>query len=97
MGTVGTNAASGLGYLGGAEALPAGTAGIEGVTAPSTLGINDAVRGLRLANTLFGQQQQPQQGMFRQQVRPQGVVDYSPTLSLLQTQARKPNIYSLLG
>jgi hypothetical protein len=37
MGQVGTNAASGLGYLGGASALPSGTAGITGVTAPSSL------------------------------------------------------------
>lgn len=97
IGNVGTNASSGLGYLGGSESLPTGTAGIQGVATPSSLSINDVQRGLRLANTLFGQQQQPQQGMFRQQVRPQGVVDYSPTLSLLQTQARTPNIYSLLG
>ena len=31
-GSVGSNAASGLGYLGGAESLPSGTAGITGVT-----------------------------------------------------------------
>lgn len=37
LGQVGTNAASGLGYLGGASALPAGTAGITGVTGASNV------------------------------------------------------------
>jgi hypothetical protein len=96
-GQVGSNASSGLGYLGGAEALPSGTAGITGVTAPTSLSISDAQRALRLGQTLFGQQQQPQSGLLRQQVRPQGVVDYSPTLSLLQQRATTPNVYSLLG
>lgn len=40
-GVVGSNAASGLGYLGGMEALPAGTAGIAGVTAPSAMSVSD--------------------------------------------------------
>ena len=40
-GLVGSNAASGLGYLGGAESLPAGTAGITGVTVPSSLAASD--------------------------------------------------------
>lgn len=96
-GIVGSNAASGLGYLGGAEALPSGTAGIQGVTAPSTLSISDAQRALRLGQTLFGQQQQQQAGMPQRQIQPYGVVDYSPTLSLLQQRATTPNVYSLLG
>lgn len=96
---IGSNAASGLGYLGGAESLPSGTAGITGVTAPSTLSLSDIQRGMRLANSLFGQQQQPQpqMGLIRPQVRPQGAVDYSPILSLLQQRTSTPNVYSLLG
>lgn len=94
---VGSNVASGTGYLGGAEALPSGTAGIQGVTTPTTLSLSDAQRGLRLANTLFGQQPQQQAGMQQRQIQPYGVVDYSPTLSLLNQRVRTPNVYSLLG
>lgn len=96
---IGSNAASGLGYLGGASSLPSGTAGITGVSTPSTLSLNDIQRGMRLANSLFGKQQQPQQqmGFMRPQVRPQGAVDYSPILSLLEQKTSTPNVYSLLG
>jgi hypothetical protein len=94
---IGSNAASGLGYLGGAEALPSGTAGIQGVSAPMTITPRDAQQALKLGQQLFGQQQQQPQGLLRQQVRPQGVVDYSPTLSLLNQRATTPNVYSLLG
>jgi hypothetical protein len=97
MGTVGTNAASGLGYLGGAEALPAGTAGITGVTASSPISIQQALRGANLANSLLGQQPTAT-GMPRQQIRPAGAVDYSGILSLLEQRAKRtPNILSLLG
>jgi hypothetical protein len=96
-GQVGSNASSGLGYLGGAEALPTGTAGIAGVATPTTLSLSDAQRALRLGNTLFGQQQQQQAGMPQRQIQPYGVVDYSPTLSLLQQRVKTPNVYSLLG
>jgi hypothetical protein len=94
-GQVGSNASSGLGYLGGAEALPSGTAGITGVTAPSSISIQQALRGANQLNNLFGQQQQPNP-FLRQQVRPQGVVDYSPILSLLEQRVKTPNVYSLL-
>jgi hypothetical protein len=99
IGNVGANATSGLGYLGGSESLPAGTAGIKGLTTAPALNFNDVQRGLRLANSLFGQQPQQRipQLMQRPQVVPQGVVDYSPILSLLQTQSFKPQNYSLLG
>lgn len=96
-GQVGSNASSGLGYLGGAEALPSGTAGITGVTAPTSLSISDAQRALRLGQTLFGQQPQTASGFPQRQIQPYGVVDYSPTLSLLQQRATTPNVYSLLG
>jgi hypothetical protein len=98
IGNVGVNASSGLGYLGGSESLPTGTAGIKGVAAPTSLNLGDIQRGMRLANTLFGQQQQaPQQGFAPRQIKPAGAVDYSPILSLLQQRASTPNIYSLLG
>jgi hypothetical protein len=96
-GQVGSNASSGLGYLGGAESLPSGTAGITGVTTPTTLSLSDAQRALRLGQTLFGEQPKTATGFPQRQVQPYGVVDYSPTLSLLQQRARTPNVYSLLG
>lgn len=49
-GVVGSNAASGLGYLGGIEALPAGTAGMAGVTAPSALSASDIYRTYNTLN-----------------------------------------------
>ena len=98
IGNVGANASSGLGYLGGSESLPTGTAGIQGVAAPTSLNLGDIQRGMRLANTLFGQQQPiPQQGFAQRQIKPAGVIDYSPILSLLQQRASTPNVYSLLG
>lgn len=95
---VGSNASSGLGYLGGAEALPSGTAGITGVTTPVNITPRDAQQALKLGQQLFGQQQQlPQAGFGQRQTRPAGMVDYSPTLSLLEQRVRTPNVYSLLG
>jgi hypothetical protein len=98
-GQIGSNASSGLGYLGGAEALPSGTAGIQGVTAPTSLSLSDAQRALRLGQSLLGQQPQmpTPQGMQMPQEFPRGMVDYSPILSLLQQRVSTPNIYSLLG
>jgi hypothetical protein len=98
-GQIGSNASSGMGYLGGAESLPSGTAGITGVTAPTSLSLSDAQRALRLGQSLLGGQQQPVgQPQQQQQIKPRGMVDYSPTLSLLELQRVKtPNIYSLLG
>lgn len=95
-GQVGSNASSGLGYLGGAEALPSGTAGITGVTAPSSISIQQALRGANLANSLLGQQPQVA-GMPQRQIKPYGSVDYSAILSLLEQKAKRPNILSLLG
>ena len=98
MNTLGTGASSGLGYLGGTEALASGTAGMTGVTAPSSISIGDAVRGLRTASGLLGgQQQQPQPFGINQQVAPRGMVDYTPILTLLERRASTPNVSSLLG
>lgn len=95
---VGSNATSGLGYIGGAEALPSGTAGITGVTTPVNITPRDAQQALKLGQQLFGQQQQtPQVGFGQRQTKPAGMVDYSPTLSLLEQRVRTPNVYSLLG
>lgn len=96
-GQVGSNASSGLGYLGGAESLPSGTAGITGVTAPSSISIQDALRGANQINSLLGQQQPTGAGGMRQQIRPAGAVDYTGILSLLEQRAKRPNILSLLG
>jgi hypothetical protein len=98
-GQIGSNASSGLGYLGGAEALPSGTAGITGVTAPMSITPKNAIDALRLGNQLFGQQPQPYGGLYqgRQNQRQAGMVDYSPTLSLLNQRTSTPNVYSLLG
>jgi hypothetical protein len=65
----------------------------------TSLNLGDIQRGMRLANTLFGQQQPmpTPQGMQMPQVAPRGMVDYSPTLSLLQQRVSTPNLYSLLG
>lgn len=54
-GVVGSNAASGLGYLGGMEALPSGTAGITGVTAPSGMSVSDIYKNFKALNSA-GQQ-----------------------------------------
>lgn len=54
-GVVGSNAASGLGYLGGMESLPSGTAGISGVNAPSALSESDIYRTYNALNNA-GQQ-----------------------------------------
>jgi hypothetical protein len=61
--------------------------------------IQNAVRGVSLANSLLGQQAPQSYGGLYQgsQIAPRGMVDYSPTLSLLETRVRTPNIYSLLG
>lgn len=59
-GVVGSNAASGLGYLGGMESLPAGTAGLSGVTAPSTVSAGDMYQTY---NALSGAGQQIARGL----------------------------------
>ena len=59
-GVVGSNAASGLGYLGGMESLPAGTVGLSGVTAPSTVSAGDMYKTY---NALSGAGQQIARGL----------------------------------
>jgi hypothetical protein len=66
---------------------------------PSLLTPKNALDALRLGNQLFGQQPQPYGGLYqgRQNQRQAGMVDYSPTLSLLNQRTSTPNVYSLLG
>ena len=59
-GAVGSNAASNLSYLGGMESLPAGTAGLGGVTAPSTVSAGDMYNTY---NALSGAGQQIARGL----------------------------------
>lgn len=90
-------ATSGLGYLGGAEALPTGTAGLAtSVATEAPISPLNAVRGANLANMLLARQPTAT-GMPRQQIRPAGSVDYSGVLSLLEQKTKRPNIISLLG
>lgn len=75
--------------------------GIEGAaTAPKSFSISpsQAVQGLRAASGLLGNRQQPQQQQaFNQSIVPQGAVDYSPILNLLNIQQPQRNRTSLLG
>lgn len=80
-----------------AEILKAGEAAIK--AAPS-ISPSQAVNALRGASGLLGGQQTTPAGatqQFRGSTVPQGAVDYSGILNLLQTRAQQRNPYSLLG
>jgi hypothetical protein len=66
---------------------------------PSLLTPKNAIDALKLGNQMFGQQplMPTLQGMQMPQEAQRGMVDYSPTLSLLQQRVSTPNVYSLLG
>jgi hypothetical protein len=66
---------------------------------PSLLTPKNAIDALKLGNQMFGQQPliPSPQGMQMPQAAQRGMVDYSPTLSLLNQRATTPNVYSLLG
>jgi len=71
---------------------------------PSSFNISpsQALQALRGAGGLLGGKQQPQQQMPQMQMggtqqMPQGAVDYSGILNLLQTRSPQRNPYSLLG
>jgi hypothetical protein len=86
-----------LGYTGlnNAEAIAAADAAAKSAISPS-----QAVRGLRMASGLLGGQQGTPAAatqQFRGSTVPQGAVDYSGILNLLQTRAQQRNPYSLLG
>jgi hypothetical protein len=76
----------------------AGEAAIK--AAPSTISPSQAVNTLRGASGLLGGQQgtpAAATAQFRGSTVPQGAVDYSGILNLLQTRAQQRNPYSLLG
>lgn len=66
---------------------------------PSLLTPKNALDALKLGNQMMGQQPQAYGGLYqgRPNQRQAGMVDYSPTLSLLNQRATTPNVYSLLG
>jgi hypothetical protein len=88
-----------LGYTGlnNAEAIAAADAAAKATTSISP---NQAIQGLRMASGLLGGQQGTPAGataQFRGSTMPQGAVDYSGILNLLQARSPQRNPYSLLG
>lgn len=92
-----------LGYTGlnQAEAIAAADAASAAATAATKISPLQAVQGLKMASGLLnsGQQATPAgaTAQFRGSSVPQGAVDYSGILNLLQTRAQQRNPYSLLG
>jgi hypothetical protein len=81
-----------------AEILKAGEAAIK--AAPVSISPSQAIQGVRMASGLLGGQQGTPAGaaaQFRGSTMPQGAVDYSGILNLLQTRSPQRNPYSLLG
>jgi hypothetical protein len=83
-----------------AEILAAGQAAIK--AAPSTISPLQAIQGLRMASGLLGGQQGIPSGagaatQFRGSTMPEGTVDYSGILNLLQARSPQRNPNSLLG
>jgi hypothetical protein len=104
--------AIGSSYMLGAGGLPALNAagqlipassvsfGGQAATAAPTIGIKQALDAARLGKNLLGQPQQPQSApteIFRGSTMPQGAVDYSGILNLLQVRSPQRNPNSLLG
>jgi hypothetical protein len=85
------------------NAIPASSIGIGGFAPASglSIGIKDALNAARLGKGLLGgdaAQPQQQGAMQRpQSTMPQGQVDYSGILNLLQVPSPQRNMYSLLG
>jgi hypothetical protein len=100
---LGANGMPALNLLG--QPIPASSVGFGSipntVTSGLSVSINDALNAARIGRGLIGgQQQQPQQqgAMQRpQSITPQGSVDYSGILNLLQVPSPQRNMYSLLG
>jgi len=70
------------------------------VTSGLSIGIKDALDVARLGKGLLGGGAQPTQQPAMQKpqsIRPQGQVDYSGIINLLQTPSPQRNMYSLLG
>jgi hypothetical protein len=85
------------------NAIPASSIGIGGFAPASglSIGIKDALNAARLGKGLLGGDaaQPTQQGAMQrpQSTMPQGQVDYSGILNLLQVPSPQRNMYSLLG
>jgi hypothetical protein len=81
-----------------AEILKAGEAAIK--AAPVSISPSQAIQGLRMGSGLLGGQQGTPAGaaaQFRGSAMPQGSVDYSGILNLLQARSPQRNPNSLLG
>ena len=90
-----------LGYTGlnNAEAIAAADAAAKAAST-SSISPSQAIQGLRMASGLLGGQQGTPAGataQFRGSTMPQGAVDYSGILNLLQARMPQRNPNSLLG
>jgi hypothetical protein len=96
LGANGLPATNALGQL-----IPATSVSIGGQAAPvASLGINDALNAARIGRGLLAQNPATPAGatqQFRGSTMPQGAVDYSGILNLLQARSPQRNPYSLLG
>jgi hypothetical protein len=83
------------------QLIPASSVSFGGQAVPTTsLGIKEALDVARLGKNLLTQSPTTPAGatqQFRGNTMPQGAVDYSGILNLLQTRSPQRNPYSLLG
>jgi hypothetical protein len=91
-----------LGYTGlnNAEAIAAADAAAKAAAANISISPSQAIQGLRMASGLLGGQQGTPAGatqQFRGSTMPEGTVDYSGILNLLQARSPQRNPNSLLG
>jgi len=97
---LGANGLPAVGAFG--QLVPASSISFGGQAIPAgSLSVRDALDIARLGRGLMGQPQQPhqpqQQAQFRGSTMPQGGVDYSGILNLLQARSPQLNQNSLLG
>jgi hypothetical protein len=96
---LGTNGLPALNAAG--QLIPASSVSFGGQAVPAgSLGIKDALDIARLGRGMLAQQPGTPgaaTAQFRGNTMPQGAVDYSGILNLLQTRAQQRNPYSLLG
>ena len=97
LGQIGTNAASGLGYLGGAAALPSGTAGITGVTSGG-LSASDLLKLAKAGKSLLTPQQQyqissPDGAKLAALVRSGNPFNFAPVTQIQDTKKEITPVY----
>jgi hypothetical protein len=96
---LGANGLPAVGAFG--QLVPASSVSFGGQAVPTTsLGIKEALDVARLGKNLLAQSPATPAGatqQFRGNTMPQGAVDYSGILNLLQTRAQQRNPNSLLG